>query len=141
MAVDLGDWRVKRFLDWLCTITEDREPRLQKDLATELGWPAQRCVDLKNDPTFLAAWEHQYRKTIGSPEKMQLVVTRLFETATDRSDPRQVPAARAWIEAVDGVKPKKMEVTVNKAAKDLTDAELASLLAEEASKELDRRAN
>lgn len=140
MVVDFNDWRVQRFLEWLCTIAEDREPKTQKDLCEELGWVKQRAADMKNDPDFLAAWEHRYRKTVGSPEKAQLVVTRLFETATDRTDPRQVPAARAWMEAVDAVRPKRVDVTVSKAAKDLSEEELNAILAEEASRELNRRA-
>jgi hypothetical protein len=140
MVVDFNDWRVQRFLEWLCTIAEDREPKTQGALCEELGWVKQRAVDMKNDPDFLAAWEHRYRKTVGSPEKAQLVVTRLFETATDRTDPRQVPAARAWMEAVDAVRPKRVDVTVSKAAKDLSEEELNAILAEEASRELNRRA-
>jgi hypothetical protein len=141
MVVDFNDWRVQRYLEWLCTIADDRTPRTQAELIEELGWPKTKPTQLKNDPTFLAEWERRYRKTVGSPEKAQLVVTRLFETATDRSDPRQVPAARAWLEAVDAVKPRKVDVTVSKATRDLTEEELNTLLAEEASREIQRRAS
>jgi hypothetical protein len=139
--MDLNDWRVKRAIDWLCTIADDREPPTQTAFCEEVGWGKETFRKLKNDPEFLAAWEHQYRKTVGSPEKAQLVVTRLFETATDRTDPRQVPAARAWLEAVDQVKPRKLDVTVSKSTKDLSDAELNELLATEAAREMDRRGN
>ena len=87
---------------------------------------------LKADATFLAEWEVLYRKTVGSPEKAQRVVQRLYETAEDRTDPRQVPAAKAYLEAIDAIKPKKVEVTVNKAAKELSDEDLYRILAERA---------
>jgi hypothetical protein len=133
------DWRRQRLLEWLCTIIPDRMPGTQAELAEELGIANTTITSLKKDPEFLADWEALYRSTVGSPEKAQLVVERLHETATDRTDPRQVQAARAYLEAIDAVKPRKIDVTVSKNTRDLTDAELSALLAEEAAREMDRR--
>jgi hypothetical protein len=52
-----------------------------------------------------------------------------------------VQAAKAYLEAIEVIKPKKVEVTVNKAAKDLTDDDLYALLAERAERELAERAD
>src|SRR4249920_2642593 len=120
-----NDFRVERFFEWLLTPPAERYPPRQADLADELGLDRNRLSQWKNDPDFLAEWERRYRKTVGSPEKAQSVLTALFETATDRTDPRQVPAARAYLEAIDVMKPKRMDVTVTKgAAKELSDDEL-----------------
>ena len=141
MAIRLAhdDWRRARLLEWLCTIIPDRMPGTQAELAEELGVNSNTISNWKKDPEFLAEWEALYRSTVGSPEKAQLVVERLHETATDRTDPRQVQAARAYLEAIDAVKPRKIDVTVSKNTRDLTDAELSALLAEEAAREMDRR--
>lgn len=106
MAVNFDDWRVQRVLEWLCTIKEDRDPSTQGGLADELGFTSDSEIKRwKNDPEFLAEWERRYRKSVASPEKMQLIAERLYETATDRSDPRQVQAAREYRAAVEAVKP------------------------------------
>jgi hypothetical protein len=138
---NLNDPRVIVFLDWLCTVNEDREPPTQVALAAELSVSPGTLSAWKNDGEFLRAWEQRYRKTVGSPEKAQQVITKLYETATDRTDPRQVPAARAYLEAIDAVKPKKMDVTVTRSAKELSDNDLIALLAERAEAELTERAD
>lgn len=137
---DLNDFKVKAFLDWLITVPAERDPATQTAFAESLGIPTTYLGDWKRDPDFLAEWERRYRKKVGSPEKQQAVLEALHETATDRTDPRQVPAARAYLEAIDAIKPKKMDVTVStKPAKDLSDADLALLLAEAATMEAERR--
>jgi len=138
--LDVHDHRVRRFIEWLCTVRDERDPRTQAELATELGISVGTLKNWKRDPDFLVAWEHQYRQTSGSPEKQQAVLEALHATAIDRTDPRQVPAARAYLEATDAIKPKKIDVTVTKATKDLSDEELNALLAEGAARELDARA-
>jgi transcriptional regulator with XRE-family HTH domain len=138
MATSIEDWRKQKFLQWLCTIKEDRDPPLQKDLADQLGVSHSTLIKWKDDPEFLSAWEHKYRRTVGSPERMQLVLERLFETATDRTDPRQVPAAREYRIAVEGVAPTRIELDVT-AAKNLSDEELAHYIAAGAQSELERR--
>jgi transcriptional regulator with XRE-family HTH domain len=139
---NFNDFRVERFMEWLLTAPADRVPGVQRDLADELGIDRNLLSQWKNDPDFLAEWERRYRKTVGSPEKAQAVLTELFNTATDRTDPRQVPAARAYLEAIDVMKPRRLDVTVTKgAAKDLTDDELMAMLAERAEAELAARSD
>jgi hypothetical protein len=137
---NFNDFRVERFFEWLLTPPSERWPSKQHELAEELSIDRNLLSQWKNDPDFLAEWERRYRKTVGSPEKAQSVLSALFETATDRTDPRQVPAARAYLEAIDVMKPKRVDVTVTKgAARDLTDDELVAMLAERAEAELAAR--
>jgi hypothetical protein len=139
---NFNDFRVERFFEWLLTPPAERNPPTQVMLSEELGLERNRLSQWKNDPDFLAEWERRYRKTIGSPEKAQAVLTELFNTATDRTDPRQVPAARAYLEAIDVMKPKRLDVTVTKgAARELSDDELVAMLAERAEAELAARSD
>jgi|SRR5215471_755408 len=136
----LNDFRTQRVLEWLLTPQNERNPSSQAELADELDMHRNTISQWKNDPDFLAEWERRYRKTVGSPERAKSVLDSLFETATDRTDPRQVPAARAYLEAIDAIKPKRLDVTVVKGqAKDLSDDELLSILAERAEAELAER--
>src|SRR5215510_970826 len=138
--VDMSDFRVQRFLDWLVTVPDERDPPNQEALAVEMGLTKNTIGAWKRDADFLVEWERRYRKKVGSPEKQQQVLEALHQTATDRTDPRQVPAARAYLEAVDAIKPKKVDVTVQtKPAKDLSNDDLAMLLAEAALLETERR--
>jgi hypothetical protein len=133
------DWRRQHFLEWLCTPPDNRDPRTMTALAEKLALSTQTLTRWKNDSGFITDWENLYRKTVGSPEKAQQIVERLFETADDRTDPRHVQAAKAFLEAIDAIKPKKVEVTVNRAAKDLSDEDLYRILAERAELELRER--
>ncbi len=137
---DFNDFRVQKFFEWLLTPPTDRYPSTQGEFADEHGLHRNVLSQWKNDPDFLTEWERRYRKTVGSPERAKGVLDALFDTAVDRTDPRQVPAARAYLEAIDVMKPKRLDVTVTKgAAKDLSDDELLALLAERAEAELTAR--
>lgn len=135
------DHRKQRFLDWLCTIEEDRVPRTMKELAEELGVNSNTLGAWKNrDVEFQRAWEAQYHRTVGNPERAQRVLETLYETATDRTDPRQVPAAKQYLEAIGAIKPKQLDVNVKPgAAKDFSDETLLAILAERAAKEIEER--
>jgi transcriptional regulator with XRE-family HTH domain len=139
---NFNDFRVQRFFEWLLTAPTDRYPTTQAELAEELSIDRNLLSQWKNDPDFLAEWERRYRKSVGSPEKAKGVLDALYDTAVDRTDPRQVPAARAYLEAIDVMKPKRLDVTVVKgAAKELSDDELMAMLAERAEAELAARSD
>jgi len=137
MQVNPNDFRIQRALEWLCTPPNEREPRTQSELAEELGMTPSWISSLKNEGSFLRLWEDRYRKTVGNPGKVGEVLQALQETAADRTDPRQVPAARAYLEALDVMKPRKVDVTVTStAAKALTDEQLTEMIAARAAQEL-----
>jgi len=129
----LEDWRVKRFIDWLCTLPGDRVPEKQRELAEVLGVAPNLLIQWKNDPDFLAAWEHKYRKTIGSVQRQQAIMEALFETATDRTDPRQVTAAKTYFDALGISKPQRPQT--ERDAKRLTDAQLMEIIGERMTQE------
>lgn len=137
--VPINDWRKQKFLDWLCTAKDDREPLLLKDFAETLQIERRTLTNWKVDPEFLAAWEAHYRKTIGSPERAQTVLETLYQTATDRDDPKHVTAGVKYLEAIEAVKPPEMKVTVQGDASILTDEQLERALAVRAGDELASR--
>jgi len=63
----------------------------------------------------------------------------LWRTATDPDDAKHVQAAKAYFEIEGSMKPAKMEVTVQRPAAELTDDQLATLLAERAEAEKAQR--
>ena len=137
-----NDWRRQHFLDWLCTPPANREPPTMKALAEKLTLSYETLNRWRRDTDFLEDWEQQYRKVVGSPEKAQAIVERLWETADDRTDPRHVQAAKAYLEAIDAIRPKQIDVTVTRGhAKDLSDEQLYTILAERAAQELADRSD
>jgi hypothetical protein len=138
-AIPISDWRKQRFLEWLCTIVDDRKPKLMEDLAKELSLSRRTLTTWKVDPEFAAAWERKYRASIGSPERAQAVMETLYKTATDEDDPKHVQAAKQYLEAIDAIKPQRVDVHVTGSAKDLTDEDLDRILATRANDELAAR--
>ena len=140
--VPVSDFRKQRFLHWLCTPPKDREPRLLEELAEELGLTRRTLTNWKDDKDFLEAWEKLYLKTIGNPEVKMRIMKTLEKTATDPDDPKHVTAAKTYFEIEGSVKPAKMDVQVTqRPAKELTDEQLAELIALNAQAEKDQRAS
>lgn len=135
------DWRRQKYIEWLVTPLADREPERVDEFAKSIDSTRNTLHRWRQEADFLAEWERQYRLTTGSPEKIQSVLVELHATAIDRTDPRQVQAAKVYLEAVDAVKPQRVDVTVTagKAARNLSDDELYAMLAERAAKELEAR--
>ena len=129
MTPDEREWRQQALLDWLCTIKDERMPPTQEAFAEQIDVQVSTIQKWKKDPAFLARWEAQYRRTIGSPDRMKQVMDALFETAIDRTDPRQVSAAKEYRTAVEGVSPQQINVT-GKPLKDMTDEEFNKIVAE-----------
>ena len=134
MTADEKEWRQQAFLDWLCTIKDERNPSTQEAFAEQIETPVSTLQTWKKDAQFLARWEAQYRRTIGSPDRMKQVMDALFETAIDRTDPRQVQAAKEYRQAVEGVSPQQINV-VSKPLRDMTDEEFDKIAAEYVARE------
>lgn len=128
------------FLDWLCTPIRERRPKTMEALAEQMGVTRRSLSNWKADPEFLIEWENRYRKTVGSPERAQAVLDAMYATAIDRDDPKHVQAGKNYLEMIDAVKPKKMEVTVSGSARDLSDEQLEAILASKAAREIEQRA-
>jgi DNA-binding PucR family transcriptional regulator len=131
----VDDFKKAAYLDWLCTPVKEREPRTAGALADQLGVHRNSLIKWREEPDFLKAWEKQYRRTVGNPERAQAIMDTLFKTATDPDDPKHVAAAKQYLEAIDAVKPQQVNIQVNGSAKDLSDEQLNELIAERAATE------
>jgi hypothetical protein len=141
MIVPITDFRKQAFLRWLCTPLKEREPSSFIKFAEEVGVDRRTLQNWRDDKEFLEAWEKMYLKTIGDPSKKSEIMATLYQTATDPDDPKHVMAAKAYFEIEGSMKPSKMEVVVQRPAAELTDEQLATLLAERAEAEQGQRAS
>jgi len=137
--IDVNEWRIQRYMKWLCTPPADREPRHKKDLAAELGVDHRTLNNWSNDAKFLKEWERLYLKTIGDPGVKLRIMQTLEQTATDPDDPKHVQAAKTYFEIEGSMKPAKMEVSVSKDVEKLSDEELDAFLSAHAEQEKERR--
>jgi hypothetical protein len=135
----ITDFRKQAFLEWLCTVPKERDPRTEELFGNKIGVTRRTLSEWKNDKEFLEAWEKKYLRTIGDPGRKAQIMSTLLKTATDPDDPKHVQAAKAYFEIEGSMKPAKMEVSVTRPASELTDAELEVLLAEHAKAEMDQR--
>lgn len=136
-----GDWRIQRYMAWLCTPPKDREPRQKQELAEELGVTHRTLNNWSDNAEFLKAWEKLYLKTIGDPGVKMRIMQALERTATDPDDPKHVQAAKAYFEIEGSLKPtSRVDVHVSKDVEKLTDDEIKAMMAEYAQQEANRRA-
>jgi hypothetical protein len=134
-VADKEDFKRQLFIEWLCTPKREREPSTQEAFAREHFINPDTLTRWKKERQFLLDWEQHYLATIGSPERKQNLLDTLYRTGTDNDDPRHVQAAAKYMELVDGLKPQKLDITVNRPAKDLSDEELDAIAAQFAARE------
>lgn len=132
---NMSDWRVQRFLDWLTTPPQERDFPTQATLAASMEVGYVTMSQWKDDPDFLAEWERRYMRTVGSVERQQDILQALYETATDRSDPRQVTAAKTYLDVIGKARPPGPARGPG-SARELTDDQLYEVLAERAAGQL-----
>lgn len=139
-ATSVDDAKKKQMLmEWLCLPKKDRDPPTQEELAKKLRIGVTTLSNWKKDPKFVESWEQHYMSTIGSPERKQSILDTLHRTATDNDDPRHVAAAKAYMEIVEGLKPQRLDITVHRPVKDLTDEELDAIAAQYVAREREAR--
>jgi hypothetical protein len=138
-VIPISDFRKQAVLAWLCTPVKEREPRTVTALAETLGVDRQTIHAWKENKEFMEAWEKRYLHTIGDPSRKSEIMDTLYATATDKDDPKHVAAAKQYFEIEGSVKPAKVEVQVTGSAKELTDEQLAVLLADKAVTEINHR--
>jgi transposase-like protein len=137
-VIENKDFLWEAYVAWLCTPVSEREPRTQTELAEQFAVAPNTLREWRQNPDFLRLWETQFRRTVGSPERMQKVLDTLYRTATDPDDPKHVQAAAKYVEIVEGARPQKVEVSLSRAV-DLTDEQLEEMLASKAAVEATQR--
>jgi hypothetical protein len=138
-VVPLADFRKQALLAWLCTPLKERNPTSQVELADQLGVERKTLYSWRQDKEFLEEWERRYLATIGDPSRKSEIMDTLYRTATDPDDPKHVQAAKQYFEIEGSVKPARMELKVTGSPKELTDEQLADIIALKATSELEHR--
>lgn len=136
----LEDPRKLRLMNWLTTPPAEREPDSQNKIAIELGVTPRTIRDWKANPSFRALWEKQAKDIIGDPERVQMVLEKMYQHCLDDASAKQAKAWDLYLKATDSIKPPAIDLAAKKAA-ELTDAELEALIAEAAQREVDSRLN
>lgn len=129
----LEDVRHQRLVDWLTTPKQERRPSTAKELAVELGVSERTLRDWKERPSIRGAWEEQAKIVVGSPERAQDVLEAMYQRALDSTDPKQVQAAKLYLEAIDAIKPPTVEVRSVSDLARVSDEELQAMIAATAS--------
>jgi hypothetical protein len=119
-----------RFIEWLTTPPRAREPATEREFAAMIDVHVKTLFNWKQDREFREEWQGQTDQVVGDLDRRQAVLDALFEAARDPRNPRHVPAAKLYLEAVGAMTPPTLEVTVShKAIGMLSDDEIEKLLA------------
>ena len=123
------DPRKQRFIDWLVTPPTKREPRTQNQLAEQMELSERTLVQWKTQDDFRQAWQERSLRVIGNPDRAKEILDSLFLVGRNPNHKNHVPAAKLYLEAIDAIKPKQINVQVSHDASKLSDVELDALIA------------
>ena len=124
------DPRKMQFIEWLVTPPTKREPRSQDLLAIELGVAHRSLSKWKTEEDFRKVWQERSLKVVGNPDRAKEVLDSLFLVARNPNARNHVPAAKLYLEAIDAIKPKQLNVSISHDASKLSDEELDALIAQ-----------
>jgi hypothetical protein len=116
--------RWQDFLDWLLKGPE-RQPRTQRDWATENKIHEDSLRRIKRDHRFIKEWDRRAAELNINPERVQSVIDSLWQRASDGD----VKAASLYLQYIEKFTPKrKVVVDDERDIAGFSDEELASAL-------------
>lgn len=116
--------REEEYLSWL---VDPQRVGSKQDQAEKFGVVPSTVYRWEQAPHFRKAWSDRVQELGGDPDRVQRVYDTLYAKALD-GDTR---SAELWLKAI-GKLQQIQEVVHRKSARDLTDAELDALIAEQA---------
>ena len=125
------DTRQQAFLEWLCTPSVGRVPSSQAQYALSIGVDDGTLRRWKNKPGFKQEWQRRVNDLQGSPERTQRLLDNLFDRALDGDN----NSAKLYLQATGRLAPVQLQVEHTGRVNDLSDAELAELIASGAKSE------
>lgn len=131
LMTELLDARQQKFLDWLCTPSVARVPSSQEKYAQVEGVDESTLRRWKKKPAFKAAWERRVAESQGSPERTQQLLDNLFQRALDGDN----NSAKLYLQATGRLAPVQLQVEHSGKVSELSDAQLAELIAASAASE------
>jgi len=115
-----------RFIEWLTTPPAARQPETEAEFARMIDVHVKTLYNWKHDREFREAWQGETDQVIGDLDKRQRVLDALYEAASDPRNPRHVPAAKLYLDAIRQMSPERE--AASKAVGSLTDAELELMI-------------
>lgn len=99
------DPRKMRYIEWLTTPKDMREPKTERELAKELDIYVKTLYNWRHDREFRDVWRDSTDEIVGGEDKRQQVIDSLFKVAVDRFHPRQVAAAKLYTDLIREISP------------------------------------
>lgn len=123
------------YLDWLCTMPSQRVPNSKAKYALEFGHDETTLRRWQKLPAFRAEWKRRVEELQGSPERTQKLLDSLYEKGVAGD----TKSAALWLQATNRLQPMPVQISGSKAAAELSDSELDSLVAALAEREQSKR--
>lgn len=115
----------ERYVRWLTTAPALREPSSKLAFASEVGVDVTTLHRWEKREVFRKQWASQVDEVVGSPERTQRLLDRLFDAGMDGDE----KAARLYFQVLGKLAPQQMNVSVDKKGSDMSDAELDAAIA------------
>jgi hypothetical protein len=128
---EILDTRQEQFLNWLCTPAIGRVPASQTAYAKQVGVDETTLRRWKNKPVFKQEWKRRIEDLQGSPERTQQLLDNLFARALEGDN----NSAKLYLQATGRLAPVQLQVEHSGKASELSDNELAELIAANAASE------
>ena len=125
------DTRQEKFLNWLCTPANGRVPSSQNQYAKIEGVDETTLRRWKKKPVFKSEWERRVNELQSSPERTQQLLDNLFQRALEGDN----NSAKLYLQATGRLAPVQFQVEHSGKASELSDTELAELIAAGAASE------
>jgi hypothetical protein len=119
------DTRQEKFLNWLCTPANGRVPSSQNQYAIQEGVDETTLRRWKKKPVFKQEWERRVNELQSSPERTQQLLDNLFQRALEGDN----NSAKLYLQATGRLAPVQFQVEHSGKASELSDTELAELIA------------
>lgn len=114
----------EQYLEWLCTLASEREPKTKSDMARVLEVNRRTLTEWEHKGIFRDKWKVEIEAVQGSPERTQTMLDSLYE----RGVAGDVKSAQLFLQATGRLGPTAPVVATEKRASELTDAELDALI-------------
>ena len=131
MSENSLDPRQEKFLNWLCTPANGRVPSSQNQYALAEGVDETTLRRWKKKPVFKQEWERRINEQQQSPERTQQLLDNLFQRALEGDN----NSAKLYLQATGRLAPVQLQVEHSGKASELSDIELAELIAAGAASE------
>lgn len=130
------DPRQEKYLQWLCTPQQLREPSSKEKYAAENSVDVTTLRRWEKKPMFRAEWDKRVSDLQGSPERTQKLLDALYEAALGGDN----KAAQLYLQATNRFAPTQINVQHTQSLKEISDADLDELITRTAMAEKEFRA-